>query len=235
MVREQEAVIREVIERSPFVKSCRLTVPEEIPYTAGQFMCVSYRGEPACRRYLSFSSSPTERGYIEFTKRLTGSDFSRFLNSARPGDTVRVRYPYGSFTLREDDRKIAFLCGGIGITPVRSMCRYAVDSGQDRDMVLIYANRSINEIVFRDDFESLRQRSRHLRVAHVLCEPAEGFRCSVGFINERVIRDEIPDFAERRFYICGPPPMVAAMKDILTNDLKLSDDRVVMENFSGYG
>ena len=49
-----------------------------------------------------------------------------------------------------------------------------------------------------------------------------------------VIRKEIPDFVERRFYICGPPAMVEAMKKILQDELAVSKENVITENFTGY-
>lgn len=73
---------------------------------------------------LSFSSSPTE-DYLEFTKRLTGHEFSNAFAAMEAGDRATIRGPYGKLTLQENPRRICMLSGGIGLTPLRSMIRYS--------------------------------------------------------------------------------------------------------------
>lgn len=231
---EVEAEIKEIVARARNVKSFRLEAGEGIGYKAGQFLCASLKNEKTCRRYLSISSSPTEEGYIEFTKKITQSDFSKVLNNFKPGDTLIIQYPFGNFTLKGEDKKIAFLSGGIGITPIRSICKYATDKKLRTDIVLVYANRSIEDIVFKEDFDIMQKENPHLKVSHVLCEPAPGFECIAGLINARVIKNEVPDYAERKFYICGPPAMLEEMRRILTEELSLSGEDIITERFTGY-
>jgi len=229
-----ELKIKEIIPRTYNVKSFRLAAPEGITYKAGQFLCVTLKSETECKRYLSISSSPTEKGYIEFTKKITKSDFSRGLESLSPGDSLFIQYPFGKFTLDDSSSKVAFLSGGIGITPIRSISKYVVDTNLGTDMVLVYANRSIKDIVFREDFDQMQRQYSKLKVAHVLCEPAPNFKCVVGLINAQVIKNEVPDYPQRKFYICGPPAMVEAMKKILTDELVLPKENIITENFQGY-
>ena len=235
---EVDLKIKEVIQRTYNVKSVRLEISKWIDFKAGQFLCATLKTEKECKRYLSISSSPTERDYIEFTKKLTESDFSRILDTLKPGDKLKIQYPLGKFTLEDNAKdtkgKIAFLSGGIGITPIRSIAKYVVDKNLGTNMVLLYANRTARDIVFREDFESMQERYPKLRVVHVLCETTPGFECVVGRINVQIIKDNIPDYAQRKFYLCGPPPMVAAMKKILTDELNLPKESVVTENFVGY-
>jgi len=234
MATESEVKIREIIQRTPNVKSFRLSINGELDFKAGQFCCVQLLTEKERKRYLSISSSPTEKGYIEFTKKITQSNFSNVLNSLKLGDSLRIEYPFGRFTLDEPQAKIAFLSGGIGITPIRSICKYAVDKNLGTDIVLVYANRSIKDIVFKEDFDLMQKQYPKLKVAHVLCEPAPGFKCVVGLINAQIIKNEVPDYAERKFYVCGPPSMVVAMEKILTEELALPKENIVTEHFQGY-
>ncbi len=231
---ELEAKIKEIIPRTYNVKSFRLEVKDEIDYKAGQFLCASLKTEKECKRYLSISSSPTEKGYIEFTKKITQSDFSKALNNLKPGDSLIIQYPMGNFILKDENAKIAFLSGGIGITPIRSIAKFAVDKKLDSDMALVYANRSIEDIVFKEDFDTMQRQYPKLKVSHVLCEPAPGFKCTVGLINAQVIKNEITDYPQRKFYICGPPLMVEAMKKILTGELLLAEENIITERFQGY-
>ena len=231
---EIKVKIKEVIRRNYNVKSFRLEIPGVLDFKAGQFLSVKLHDNSQLKRYLSISSSPTEKCYLEFTKKLTESDFSKTLDGLKAGDQVDIQYPFGKFVLDESASRIAFLSGGIGITPIRSICKYVVDKNLGQDIVLVYANRSVKDIVFKDDFDALVKSYPRLRVAHVLCETEPGFKCTVGRINQQVIKNEIPDYQERKFYLCGPPQMVEAMRKLLAEELGVLPDLIVMENFQGY-
>lgn len=233
-INEYQLKIKEIIPRTYNVKSVRLEVANDIDYKAGQFLCVTLKTEKECKRYLSISSSPTEKDYIEFTKKLTDSDFSQALNNFKPGDHLYIKYPMGNFTLDKSGSKIAFLSGGIGITPIRSMCKYAVDKKPDIDMILIYANRTTKDIIFKEDFDLMQEQHLKLKVVNILSEPDAGWPGRRGRINGQVIKEEIPDYIARKFYLCGPPAMVAAMEKILTDELSVSKECIVKENFQGY-
>lgn len=234
MVKELEVKIKEVIQRTHNVKSFRLEVEEGINFKAGQFLLVTLKTEPELKRCLSISSSPTEKGYLEFTKKITESEFSQRLDTLKPGDLLRIQYPFGNFSLRDPQAKIAFLSAGIGITPIRSICKYVVDKKMNTDIVLVYANRSIKDIVFKEDFELMQKQYPKLKIIHVLSEPAPEFKCVAGLINAQIIKNEIPDYIQRKFHICGPPGMVEAMKKILTDELILDPKNIITENFQGY-
>lgn len=235
---EMEAKIKEVIPRAYNVKSFRLQAQGPLDFKAGQFMCVRLKTEQECKRYLSISSSPTEKCYLEFTKKITDSDFSRVLNGLKTGDSLDIQYPLGKFTLEDNaigaGTKMAFLSGGIGITPIRSITKFAVDKQSGVDIILVYANRSIKDVIFKEDFDAMQKEYAGLKVAHVLCEPAPAFKCSAGLINAQVIKNEIPDYKERKFFICGPPGMVETMEKILSDELALPKGNIITENFTGY-
>lgn len=234
MANELEVKIKEIIQRTYNVKSFRVEVGSKIDFQAGQFLQVSLKTEPELKRYLSISSAPSEKGYIEFTKKLTESDFSKTLNSLKVDDYVKIKYPFGNFTLDETCKKIAFISGGIGITPIRSICKFVVDKNMGTDISLIYANRTINDIAFKEDFDQMQKQYPKLKVVHVLSESAPRFKSLVGLINSSIIQNEILDYKERKFYLCGPPGMVEAMKKILELELALPKENIITENFVGY-
>jgi len=234
MATELELRIKEIIQRTYNVKSFRLEVEGWIDFQPGQFLEVSLKVGLELKRYLSISSSPSEMGYIEFTKKITESDFSRTLNSSKAGDHVKIKYPFGNFTLNEADKKIAFISGGIGITPIRSICKFVVDKNLGTDIVLIYANRSIGDIAFKEDFIQMQKQYPKLKVVHVLSEPSNELISRTGRVNSQIVKEDIPDYAERKFYLCGPPAMVEAMKKILSEELILPKESIITENFTGY-
>lgn len=234
MAIEIKARIKEVIQRNYNVKSIRLEIPGVMDFKAGQFLLVKLQDDLRLKKYLSISSSPTEKYYLEFTKKLTESDFSKTLDNLRVGDQVTIQYPFGKFVLDESFPKIAFLSGGIGITPIRSICKYVVDKNLGSDIVLLYANRSVKDVIFKDDFDTLMESYPALRVVHVLSETQAGFKCAVGRINREIIKNEIPDYLKRKFYLCGPPAMVEAMRKLLAEELEVPAEMIVRENFQGY-
>lgn len=238
MVFDYTGEVLEVISRTPDVKSFRIARPEGSSYKPGQWLFVhlEINGREE-KKPLSFSSSPTETGHIEFTKRITSSDFSKRLDSVIPGDTIKVKMPYGTFTFEGEFEKIALLSGGIGITPFKSICKYAGDKELDTDIRLLYGNRTPGDIIFRDDLDIMMAANPRLRVVHTMTsgDAAEkGWNGNVGRISAEMVRREIPDFADRVFFLCGPPGMVECLVTMLKSELNISPSRIIRENFVGY-
>ncbi len=230
-----ETEVSEIIQRTYNVKSFRFKKKQDVGFKAGQFFFLGIMINGAERtKHFSFSNSPTEEGYIEFTKKLTDSEFSKALDRLKVGDWAKIKMPYGSFTFESGHKKIAFLSGGIGITPIRSICKYVVDKKLDADIALLYGNRTSKDIVFKDDFGVMQSGYRNLKVLHILSQADSDWTGKKGHIDNRLIKEEIPDYAERRFYICGPPSMVEVTKKILLEDLNLSTEQIITENFTGY-
>jgi len=95
---EFETYITRIIQRAHDVKSFRFDVPDSFSYEAGQFFFLTIRNNGKERqKHFSFSSSPTEGGYIEFTKKLTGHEFSNALYGLREGGWARLKGPFGDF------------------------------------------------------------------------------------------------------------------------------------------
>jgi len=235
---EFDTTVLEVIQRTPGVKSFRFKAQEDAFFEAGQYFLLTIKvNDVEETKPFSFSNSPTEKGYIEFTKRITASDFSRTLDGLGKGDKAHIKMPYGSFTLDESREKIAFLSGGIGITPVRSMCKFAADMKLPVRIVLLYGNNSAQDIIFKYDFEDMRKKNRNFRAVYTLTSLEKAPRikaCRLGYIDGNMIREEVPDFTDRVFYLCGPPEMVRCLRDILKTGLNLPKDRIKTEKFAGY-
>ncbi|MBN1870902.1 MAG: FAD-dependent oxidoreductase [Candidatus Omnitrophica bacterium] len=230
--------ILKVIQRTHNVKSFRCEPKARVDFTAGQFMKVTLKvNQENQSKYFSISNSPTEKGYYEFTKKITESDFSKALDRLKAGDPLTLDLPKGSFTLKEEDKKAAFLSGGIGITPLRSMIQYAVDMNLKVNIVLLYGNHTEKDIVFREDLDALSDHSQNVRIIHTLDSPdidRNRWRGRTGLINAQMIKEEVPDYQERKFFICGPPQMVLALNKTLKDDLEIQADRIKTEKFSGY-
>lgn len=229
-----ETHVKEVIPRTYNVKSFRFPKPATLSYKAGQFLIATIKanGEELSKPF-SISSSPTETEHIEFTKKLSESEFSTALKALKDGDWARIDAPYGSFTFEGEHEKICLLGGGIGITPFRSICRYCTDKRIDAKITLLYGNRSENDIVFREEFEALEKQNPNLKVVFTVNEATSGWKGAIGFISTELVKKEIPDYKENVFYTCGPPAMVEAMEK-LVEALGLPKKQLKREYFAGY-
>lgn len=229
--------LSEVVQRTPHIKSFRFPVRAKgVRFRAGQFffITIKVKGEDAVHHF-SFSNSPTDRGYIEFTKRITPSDFSRTLDVLQPGAWARLEGPGGTFTLPRKTRALAFLSGGIGITPLRSMLRYIVAKGLPYDVVLIYGNNTYEDIAFRQELQDISASHRGIRVELILSGPdlPPGWKGQTGFIDKEKVKQLAPDYMDRLFYVSGPPKMVIALEDQLAG-LGIPGKQVKRDSFTGY-
>ncbi len=175
------------------------------------------------RRYFTIASSSTEK-QILLTTRFSekGSTFKRALVLMETGQEIVASRVAGDFVLpHAQSQKLAFVAGGIGITPFRSMVKYLLDTNQSRDIVLLYGARSENDFVFRELFE---EAGRKFGIKSVY---------AAGPLDKALISKEIPDFAERIFYVSGPESMVEAMEGVLKG-MGIFGNRVKRDYFPGY-
>ena len=229
-----ETEIIKIIKRTPDVKSFQLFRPSTFEYKAGQFMFVTIPSETGeLKKHFTISSSPTEKDFIEFTKKLTGSQYSNALDSLKIGETINIDAPYGNFVLDKTIEKIGMLSGGIGITPLRSMCKYSTDLKLKLNIILLYGNNSLEEIAFKEEMDKLSKENKNLKVVYTLNNFPSYWNGYTGFIDANMLKKEIPDYKSRIFYTCGPPAMVEAMKKLL-GKLNFPKEKIRIENFSGY-
>lgn len=237
MTREFETKVIKIINRAHNVKSVRFALPEPVDFQAGQFMFVTLHSSGKDLSHpLSISNSPTEKGFVEFTKKLSESEFSNCLRNLKVGDACQLKLPFGQFTLRPDYKKIIFIAGGIGVTPIRSMIKFACDNRLDIKMALLYSNHRPEDIAFLDDFAKMETENPNLKVVHTITSPEEmsQWQGRRGYINENLIKEIVPDYLDYIFFLCGPPRMTEAMVIMLKERLCLPSEKIVIEKFSGY-
>jgi ferredoxin-NADP reductase len=229
-----ETYVKEIIPRTYNVTSFRFPRPAALNYKAGQFLFVTIKADgKELSKHFSFSSSPTEKTRIEFTKKLSDSDFSTALKALKIGDWARIDAPYGKFTFEGEHEKIGLLAGGIGITPFKSICQYCTDMRLDTKVTLLYGNRTENDIAFRKELETMQQQNKNLKVVFTLNEASGEWKGATGLITTEMIKKEIPDYKETMFYTCGPPAMVQIMEK-LVEQLGLPKTQLKREYFTGY-
>lgn len=228
----------EKIQRTSDTTSYRFSRPPEYTFEAGQFYTITVPSpEGPLTHTFSHCDSPTE-DFVELTTRLTGSAFKNVLDALPLGAQVALRGPMGRFVFRYGAPKIAFLTGGVGITPIRSMLRYLADTGgagrtDGQELVLFYGCMTEDGILYRDEIDGFARAIPGLRVVLVITNPAESWTGHRGFITADVIRAELADPSAFTYYVVGPPPMIVAMDKVL-GELEIPEPQRVVENFAGY-
>jgi ferredoxin-NADP reductase len=184
------------------------------------FTVASAPGEPEVRLGVKFYKGP--------------SAFKRGLLAMKPGDTILGSAAAGSFTLpRDPAQKLAFIAGGIGVTPFRSMIAHMIQSREPRDAVMFYGNNTVDEIAYAHVFDQA-ERELGIRTIYAVAQPhGASTNMHVGFIDARLIEREVPDYAERTFYISGPRAMVVRFRQIL-RELGISRRNIKTDFFPGF-
>ncbi|MFH1441470.1 MAG: FAD-dependent oxidoreductase [Candidatus Omnitrophota bacterium] len=236
-MREIIAHLTDRIKRTPEVESFRFKIKDKIDFSPGQAAQIIFDGQHIENRqvnkYLSFSSSPT-KDYFELSKKLSASRFSQNLRDLRLGDKIQIKAPMGKCVFKEEYKKIAFLIGGIGITPVISIIEYIIEKKLDTDVSLFYSNRTDEDIAFRKELDNWRQINKNIKVYYTLtdCQPKDK-SCFSGYIDEKMLKENTSDFEQRMIFIFGPNAMVDMMK-ALSLKLGCSDKNILTERFIGY-
>ena len=184
-----ETKISQIISRTADVTSFRFPKPAELTYKPGQFFFVTIRqGEKELTHHFSFSSSPTENDYFEFTKKFTDHEYSLALKAAKVGDWARIDAPYGQFTFEGEYPKIALLGGGIGITPFISIIKNATDKRLNSKITLFYGCRTENDFAFQQELEAMQQENKNLNVHFIANQPSNQWKGATGIISADMIR-----------------------------------------------
>lgn len=169
------------------------------------------------RRYFTIASAPTEKVVrlgVKFYK--PASTFKRALWAMQKGDTLSVSHPAGDFVLpKNPQKKLAFIAGGIGITPFSSMVQQLISTNDPRTITLLYSNKTVSEIAYKNIFDTAARMIGMKTVYALTNEPSPVPGTVNGKIDASLIAREIPDYRERIFYISGPHSMIEAFEDIL--------------------
>jgi ferredoxin-NADP reductase/nitrite reductase/ring-hydroxylating ferredoxin subunit len=217
-------------------------------YTAGQFAFFDiggvYNDPKGPIRHFTISSSPTEN-FIMFSTRIRESPYKKRLSTLEEGSRVKVRGPEGQFILHEDYSKPAvFLSGGIGVTPFRSMIKYATDKQLPLKIVMFDSNRNRENILFNKEFDEWTKINKNLKIIYTISEDeqqpssstANDWKGEYGRIDKAMILKYLDTnmLDNSIFYICGPPSMLKAMESLLQDNLEIPKERIKVEEFTGY-
>jgi ferredoxin-NADP reductase/Na+-translocating ferredoxin:NAD+ oxidoreductase RnfD subunit len=220
-------------------------------FRPGQYLEWTLAHEPndnrGNRRYFSIASSPTEQNVRLGVKVYNpASSFKQALLCMKEHDTISASHIAGDFVLPKDPAaKLAFIAGGIGITPMRSMTQYLIDTSDHRSVTLLYSNKTSSEIAYQDVFATAARTIGMKTVYAITNEPTlppdnrrQGGLAAMpdvhrGSIDRALIEKEVPDYTDRIFYISGPHGMVEAFRKTLA-DMGVSRFHIRTDYFPGF-
>jgi ferredoxin-NADP reductase len=192
----------------------RLARPEAYTSRAGQWFRLTLdTAEGVETKTFTNAAAPSD-GWLEIATRISGSAFKARLERLGVGDEVAIVGPGGRLSLAPEERRVAFLVGGVGITPARSILR---DATQHRrsfdDALVVYGSRDTTCIPYLEELHAMS--SAGVRVVTVLEHPPTGWHGERGFVTAELV-DRHGDICDGRpVFVSGPPPMVEAMQSVL--------------------
>lgn len=228
--------VREV--RSERSDGCTLALEpdghEGMRFRPGQFVWITLQKTPYSLQqhpYSFSSSAESAPELLEFTVKPQG-DFSASVEDAEPGWSAFLEGPYGYFIPdRNPDRGCVMIPGGIGITPMMSMLRTFADRDDPRDLHMIYLNSSLDDVIFHDELEILKEKV-NLTLTHVLEEPPEGWEGETGLLDRELLERYLPDDREAyEYFICGPKPMMDIAESTLL-EMGIRQRHILSERFN---
>lgn len=211
-------------------------------FRAGQYIEAGlenplYTDEKKDHRDFSIASSPNDKGILMVATRMTGSALKRSLVGVPLGTAAKIEGPYGDFTLHQNTARPAiFIAGGIGITPCRSIIKYATEEKLPHKITLIYSNRNPEGAAFLADLQKWESDNSNFKLLATMTQmntSKKTWSGLTGYVDKDFIRNNVPDISSAVFYVVGPPAMVAGVTKTL-EELKISRDDMRFEEFSGY-
>jgi ferredoxin-NADP reductase/DMSO/TMAO reductase YedYZ heme-binding membrane subunit len=236
-----ELRVARIFDETHDVKTFRFVMPDGGPlpfdHTAGQYinLALEIDGQRVNRSY-TIASSPTRAAYCEISVKRVGRASGHLHDKLREGDTIKASAPAGKFHFAGDlgdaAKRVVLIAGGVGITPMMSIVRSLTDRCWSGDIYLLFANRTRADIIFDAELAHLQQRFPNLHVLHTLSKEPEGsaWTGARGHITREMIEGFVPDLRSGPILLCGPEPMMAAMRALLVG-MGVPDAEIHQEAF----
>ncbi len=198
-------------------------------------------------RAYSMANYPEERGILKFNIRVAspppGMDvppgaMSSYVFNLKPGDKLTVFGPYGEFFVQDTPAEKIWIGGGAGMAPLRSQIFDEIKSNNSEvKMSYWYGARSLREMFYVEEFDDLARDHDNFEWHVALSDPLpeDNFDGHIGFIHQVVLDNYLKDHPnpeDCEYYLCGPPPMTAAVLQML-DDLGVEPENIHLDDFGG--
>jgi cytochrome-b5 reductase len=182
-------------------------------------LAATIEGQPkeVVRSYTPITSDE-DKGHVDLLiKSYPTGNISKHVANLKIGDTIKVKGPKGAMVYTPNMvRHFGMIAGGTGITPMLQIAKAIMrgrSAGDKTAVDLIFANVNPEDILLKGDLDALAAKDPKFNVHYVLNNPPENWTGGTGFVTADMIKEKLPAPAnDVKILICGPPPMVAAMK-----------------------
>ena len=235
--------VKRIVPETMDAISIVFEMPEpKMAYKSGQFLTLIRQIDgKEVRRSYSFSSAPDVDEDVAVTiKRVEGGLMSNHLpDHLNVGDDVKVMEPMGNFTTEfnpKNKRHIVMFAGGSGITPMMSLTKSTLRLEPESMVSLIYANRNINSIIFKDELDKWQtEYEGRLQVIHILDEAPMNWQGHSGLLNHEMLTkllERIPNWGKENttYLMCGPEGMMNNVETLLAQH-NVTKEEIIKESF----
>jgi CDP-4-dehydro-6-deoxyglucose reductase/terephthalate 1,2-dioxygenase reductase component len=198
---------------APYVSVLQLRLPagQRTKFKAGQFLQLTL--DDGSVRCYSMANPPHESDAVTLhVRHVSGGRFTALLPSLGAGAEVRIELPFGTFALSDTGKPIAFVAGGTGFAPIKSMLDDMARRGVRRAATLYWGARTADGLYLPTAVDKWRKQFDNFRYVPALSDeaaPPEGvFK---GFVHDALLADT-HTLAGHEVYCCGSPPMVQAVR-----------------------
>jgi len=207
---------------------------------------LGYENDEECFRAYSMANHPAEGNMVMLNIRIAppprGMDVppgicSTYVFNLKPGDKITLSGPYGEFFIRESEREMCYIGGGAGMAPLRSHLFHLFHTLKtDRKVTFWYGGRSKKELFYLEDFDAIKAEFPNFDYHIALSDPQpeDDWDGPTGFIHQVAQDDYLlkhDDPTEIEYYMCGPPPMIAAVNNMLFN-IGVEKEMISYDEFS---
>jgi ferredoxin-NADP reductase len=213
--------------------SFSFTRPAGYHFEPGQYLTLTLQTRDGeVTKQFSHCDAPGD-AHTQILTRMTGSAFKDALAALAVGDVVTMHGPFGRLVVPEGARKVAFLVGGVGITPMLSIVRDSVRRSTGLTVLVFDGNLDDSCIPLREEFEVWEREQPSVRFVHVLEHPSDGWTGERGFITAETVTRHCDPLDGWHWFVAGPPAMADAMRGVLTR-LGVPETAFSFESFAGY-
>jgi ferredoxin-NADP reductase len=187
------------------------------------------------RRYFSIASAPSE-GTIMLATKLPDepSSFKSRLKDLQKDEIILSSSLDGDFLLPKDEKiPLVLVAGGVGIAPFRSMIKELLSQNSRRDITLIYTVNEVDEIGFTEIFDEAEEKIGLKTVYVVQNNIPANWTGQTGRLNPNLVRNMVPNYENKTYFISGPDPMVRFAERML-KDMGVPRRQIKTDYFPGY-
>lgn len=232
-----ELVLARIFDETHDVKTFRFVNPDggKLPFehVSGQYLNLKLEidGKRVNRSY-TIASSPTRQHYCEISVKRAQLASKWIHENWREGMRVKIGAPSGKFFFAgHEAERVVLIAGGVGITPMMSITRSLTDRGWRGDIYLVFSVRKKEDVIFADELRYLKARYPNLHVLVTLTnDPDAEHDGARGQISREMLASFIPGFTRGPVMLCGPDPMMTAMRQLLVG-MGIPDAEIHQEAF----